>query len=33
VPYAVVDGEGFYGNGRLAWLEPAMGTHPFAEGP
>jgi 2-hydroxychromene-2-carboxylate isomerase len=33
VPYAVVDGEGFWGNDRLAWVERKLGVHPSAEGP
>jgi 2-hydroxychromene-2-carboxylate isomerase len=33
VPYAVVAGEGFWGNDRLAWAEKALGVHPAAEGP
>lgn len=33
VPYAVVEGEGFWGNDRLAWVEHKLGAHPSAEGP
>lgn len=33
VPYAVVEGEGFWGNDRLAWVERKLGVHPSAEGP